>query len=77
MLNVAISMLKMAMSEAHRCPSVMCRPMAPEEDPPAELVGPEVDELVAVAGSATGVLGSYETPFAVAATWNTDPLPYS
>lgn len=55
----------------------MCRPMAPEEDPPAELVGPEVDELVAVAGSATGVLGSYETPFAVAATWNTDPLPYS
>lgn len=28
-------------------------------------------------GVATGVEGSYDTPFAVAATWKTEPPPYS
>lgn len=28
-------------------------------------------------GVATGVAGLYVTPFAVAATWNTEPFPYS
>ena len=35
------------------------------------------DELVPVIGVAIGVLGAYVTPFAVAATWKTEPPPNS
>ena len=42
-----------------------------EDDP-----DPVVDELVGM-GVAMGVVGAYVTPLAVAATWNTEPPPYS
>jgi len=38
---------------------------------------PVVDELVVGRGVAMGVVGEYETPLALAATWNTEPPPYS
>lgn len=38
---------------------------------------PDVAVDVPVMGVAMGVVGLYVTPFAVAATWKTEPPPYS
>lgn len=48
-----------------------------ELEPEPELDPPEDDELESGMGFAMGVVGAYVTPFRLAATWKTDPPPYS
>lgn len=61
-------------TEAATCAGRMRKPETPPFDAEVE---EEVEVDDPVFGVATAVVGSYVTPLASAATWKTEPLPYS